>query len=183
MQPIQRLVRTLARLGSPEHYLFSISDLRAVVPDSSDSAFRNLLSRAVRDGLLARVCRGIYLYAKVDYPRGLVLFHAAARLRAGTFNYLSLETVLSDAGVISQVPINWITLMSSSRSNVVRCGDWGTIEYVHTDKAAKSLQGQLRYDRQCGLWRATVALAMQDMRATRRNLELVDWDVFDEMAQ
>ena len=29
-----------------------------------------------------------------------VLFHAAARLRAGEFNYISLETVLSDAGVM-----------------------------------------------------------------------------------
>ena len=181
MQPIQQLTRTLAEVGSAQHYLFALSDLRAVVPDTSESAFRSLLSRAVRDGLLMRICRGLYLYGKVDYPRGLVLFHAAARLRAGAFNYLSLETVLSDAGVISQIPINWITLMSSSRSNVIRCGDWGTIEYVHTDKPADTVQDELLYDRDCGLWRATVTLAMQDMRATRRSLDLIDWDALDEL--
>lgn len=181
MQPIQQLTRTLAEVASAQHYLFALSDLRAAVPDTSSSAFRSLLSRAVRDGLLTRVCRGLYLYGKADYPRGMVLFHAAARLRAGAFNYLSLETVLSDAGVISQIPINWITLISSARSNVIRCGDWGTIEYVHTDKQADAVQGELHYDRRCGLWRATVALAMQDMRATRRNLDLIDWDVLDEL--
>ena len=180
MQPIQRLTRTLAEVGSAEHYLFALSDLRAAVPDISDTAFRNLLSRAVRSGLLARVCRGLYLHG-ADYPRGLVLFHAAARLRADAFNYLSLETVLSDAGVISQIPINWITLMSSSRSSVIRCGDWGTIEYVHTDKPPDAIEDQLQYDRRYGLWRATVALAMQDMRATRRSLDLIDKDALDEL--
>lgn len=72
------------------------------------------------------------LYERVDYPRGLVLFHAAARLRASTFNYISLETSLSDAGVISQIPINWITLMSAGRSNNIGCGAWGSIEFVRT---------------------------------------------------
>ena len=61
--------------------------LRALLPALSDVALKTLLSRAVSEGHLARVCRGIYLYERVDYPRGLVLFHAAARLRASTFNY------------------------------------------------------------------------------------------------
>ena len=52
-------------------------------------------------------------YPRVSYPRGLVLFHAAARLRAGGFNYISQETALSDAGVISQVPINWISALKA----------------------------------------------------------------------
>ena len=180
MQPVQRLTRTLAQISSPEHYLFSLSDLRGAVPDISDTAFRKLLSRAVSGGLLTRICRGLYLHG-ADYPRGLVLFHAAARLRADAFNYLSLETILSEAGVISQIPLNWITLMSSSRSSVIRCGDWGTIEYVHTDKPPDAIQDQLQYDRRYGLWRASVALAMQDMRATRRNLDLIDKEVLNEL--
>ena len=53
---------------------------------------------------------------EVHYPSDLVLYHAAARLRADALCYLSLESVLSDAGVISQIPINWITLMTSGRS-------------------------------------------------------------------
>lgn len=181
MQPSKQLIRTLAELASAEHYLFGLADLRALLPALSEAAFKTLLSRAVSDGHLARVCRGLYLYERVDYPRGLLLFHAAARLRADTFNYLSLETALSDAGVVSQIPINWITLMSAGRSNIIRCGAWGTIEFVHTRKRPDDVAEQLRYDRRCHLWRASVALALQDMRATRRNMELIDWSVVNEL--
>jgi hypothetical protein len=110
----------------------------------------------------------------------LLLFHAAARLRADGFNYLSLETVLSDEGVISQVPVNWISVMSSGRSTVLACGRWGTIEFVHTRQRPEELAGQLSYDSRCRLWRASVPQALRDMRATHRNLELVDWSVAHE---
>ena len=180
MQSIKQLTRALGDLASPEHYLFTQTDLRAVLPALSDAALNTLLSRAVTEGHLARVCRGIYLYPRVDHPRGLLLFHAAARLRADTFNYISLETALSDVGVISQIPINRVTLMSSGRSNIIRCGSWGVIEFVHTSKRPDEIAEQLRYDQRCHLWRASVALALRDMRATRRNMDLIDWSVVNE---
>ncbi len=180
MQAIRQLTRALSDLASPEHCLFTQTDLRAVLPALTDAALKTLLSRAVTEGHLARVCRGIYLYPRVDHHRGLLLFHAAARLRADGFNYISLETALSDAGVISQIPINRITLMSSGRSNIIGCGSWGAIEFVHTGKRPDEIAGQLRYDARCHLWRATVAQALRDMRDTRRNMDLVDWSVVNE---
>jgi len=180
MQPIRQLALGLERLATSEHYLFTPDDLRALLPDLSDSAFKTLLSRAVSGGHLSRVCRGLYLYEGVDFPRGLLLFHAAARLRADAFNYISLETALSDAGVISQIPINWISLMSSGRSNTIRCGNWGTIEFVHTAKTPDAVASRLHYDSRCHLWRASVDLALQDMRATRRNMDLIDWSAVNE---
>ena len=180
MQPIKQLTRALADLATPEHYLFTRSDLCALFPGLSDTALKTLLSRAVTDGLLARVCRGIYLYERVDYPRGLVLFHAAARLRADTFNYISLETALSDAGVISQIPINCVTLMSAGRSNTIDCGAWGRIEFVHTRQHPADVAPQLHYDRRCHLWRASVTQALRDLRITQRSLDLVDWSVAHE---
>lgn len=180
MQPLKLLAKALGTLASADHYLFTGSDLSALLPGTTENALKTLLSRAVADGLLSRVCRGLYLYERVDFPRGLVLFHAAARLRADTFNYVSLETALSDAGAISQVPIQWITLMSAGRSNVIRCGAWGTIEFVHTCKVPELVASHLHYDSRCHCWRASLALAMQDMRATRRSLDLVDWGVVNE---
>lgn len=174
MQPLSFLTRTLAELAGIDHYLFTPADLHALLPAHSDPAFRTLLGRAVANGDLIRVCRGIYLYPRANYQRGLVLFHAAARLRADGFNYLSLETALSDAGLISQIPMNWITLMSSGRSSTVQCGDWGTIEFVHTAQQPAELAGELEYDSRCHLWRASVQQALRDMRATRRNMELID---------
>lgn len=179
-QPTRRLMRDLARLASKERYLFTPDDLRALVPDLSDGAYKTLLSRAVSQGHLARVCRGLYLFEPVNPSGGLVLFHAAARLRATQFNYISLETALSDSGVISQIPINWITLMSSGRSSRISCGRWGTIEFVHTRQKPQDLVRDVHYDSRCRLWRATPKQALRDMKAAKRSMDLIDWSVANE---
>ena len=179
MQPTKKLEKALASLADAEHYLFASSDFEAALAGRRGLAV--VLCRAQKAGLLKRVCRGIYLYPRVNYPRGMVLFHAAARLRASGFNYLSLETTLSDAGVISQVPINWITLMSSGRSQVVDCGDFGRIEFVHTAQLPGEVAEELTYDPERRLWRASVRLALRDMRATRRTQDLVNPEVAREL--
>lgn len=181
MQPIRQLMQNLATLANPEHCLFTSSDLRALLPNLSESAFKTLLSRAVQERHLARICRGLYLYEQAAPTHGLLLFHAAAHLRADNFNYISLETVLSDAGVISQIPINRISIMSSGRSNNIACGRWGTIEFVHTRQLPAKLANQLNYDVRCRMWRATVSLALRDMRATHRSMDLIDWSMAHEL--
>lgn len=180
VQPMRRLLQHLAKLASPERYLFTPDDLRALVPDLADGAYRTLLARIAAEGPLIRVCRGLYLFEPVAPNDGLLLFHAAARLRARQFNYISLETALSDCGIISQIPINWITLMSSGRSSRISCGRWGTIEFVHTRQKPEDLQSHLSYDARCRLWRATAPQALRDMRAAKRDLDLIDWSVVDE---
>jgi hypothetical protein len=97
-----------------------------------------------------------------------------------SLNYLSLETVLSDAGVISQMPVARIMVMSSARASVVDCGVWGSIEFVRTWQNPADLAGQLTFDAQCHMWRASVPQALRDMRATHRSLDLVDWSVAHE---
>jgi predicted transcriptional regulator of viral defense system len=179
MQPLRQLSETLRSLADREHCVFAPSDLAAAVPGCGQLPV--LLSRATKAGLLRRVCRGIYHFPVPDYPASNLLFHAAARLRAGEFNYISLETVLSEAGVISQLPMNWITLMTSGRSHVVDCGDYGHIEFVHTAQRPEDIGGELAYDAERHLWRASVRQALRDMKATRRSMELVDEEVAREL--
>lgn len=179
MQPLKQLTQVLQSLADRDHCVFSPSDLAAAVPECGQLAV--LLSRATKAGVLKRVCRGIYFYPVPDYPAGNLLFHAAARLRAGEFNYISLETALSDAGIISQVPMNWITLISSGRSHVVDCGDFGHIEFVHTARRPEALSGELAYDADRHLWRASVRQALRDMKVTRRSMELVDQEAVHEL--
>lgn len=180
MQSIKTLANWLLNNTDHEHYLFTLFDMRPLFPQLSDSAFKALMSRAVRSGLLVRLCRGIYLYKPALAKDGLLLYHAAALLRADKFNYISLETVLSDVGVISQIPLNWISIMSSGRSSIISCGEFGTIEYVHTRQEPKLLMPQVTYDHHCGLWRANVHLAIRDMKATRRDCDLIDWSIVNE---
>jgi hypothetical protein len=180
MQPMKYLAEWLAQHANSEHYLFTLQGLRSLFPAMSTLTFKTLLSRTVTTGYLKRVCRGLYLYQRALPPSGLLLFHAAALLRANEFNYISLETALSDAGVISQIPINWISLMSSGRSNIISCGEFGTIEFVHTRQRPGQLGKQLTYDANCRLWRASVSLALRDMKVTHRNCDLIDWDIANE---
>lgn len=179
MQPLKQLTQVLQSLADRDHCVFAPSDLAAAVPGCGQLAV--LLSRATKAGVLKRVCRGIYFYPVPDYPAGNLLFHAAARLRAGEFNYISLETALSDAGIISQVPMNWVTLLSSGRSHVVDCGDYGHIEFVHTARRPEALSGELVYDADRHLWRASVRQALRDMKVTRRSMELVDQEAVHEL--
>ena len=175
MQPIRQLTNTISELANPQACLFTPADLRSVLPNHSDAAFKTLLSRAVSEGHLTRLCRGLYLYEKARPDRGLVLPYAAAKLRPLGLNYLSLETALSDAGVISQIPMNRIMVMSSGRSAVIDCGRFGSIEFVKTRQRPDELVGNLTYDPMARLWRASVKQALRDMRATHRNLDLIDW--------
>jgi len=180
VQPIRQLLNALNKLATPQACLFAPGDLRSLLPQLSDAAYKTLLSRAVSEGHLERVCRGLYLYQPAKPDRGLLLHHAVSKLRPLALNYLSLESVLSDAGVISQMPINRITVMSSGRTSTMDCGAWGSIEFVHTDQQAQALAGQLQYDARCRLWRASVAQALRDMKATHRNLDLIDWNTVHE---
>jgi hypothetical protein len=180
LHPIRQFIDELGQLASPQACLFTPTDLRALLPNHSDIAFKTLLSRAVKDGQLQRVCRGLYLYEKAKPDHGKILFNAVSKLRPLALNYLSLESALSDAGLISQVPMNRITVMSSGRSSVFDCGKWGSIEFVKTKQKPNELTANLIYDPRYGLWRASVHQALRDMRATQRCHDLIDLEASRE---
>ena len=182
MQAIKQLTDILDSAPlSHDCAFFTLSDLRSILPKLSADAFKALLSRAAKKNTLKRICRGLYSYPSRCNTTGLELYHAAARLRAHEFNYISLESVLSDAGVISQIPMHWITIMSSGRSQIIDCKELGHIEFIHTKKKPETLVDKLSYDKQCHLWRSNISLALDDMTATKRNLDLIDWSIANEL--
>jgi len=173
MQPVRVIESVLRSLSSPDGYIFSVADLASILPDHDRSSLKMVLSRAVRSGILVRACHGLYIPADTR-PNGRELFHIAAKLRAGYFNYISQETVLSDFGIISQIPIQRITIMSSGSSGEVNCGRYGTIEFTHTKRSLTELSPSLAFDAGRRLLCASPRLAWEDLRAARRNLQLVD---------
>ncbi len=54
MQPIRQLMNTISELASPQACLFTPADLRSILPNHSDAAFKTLLSRAVGKGNLGQ---------------------------------------------------------------------------------------------------------------------------------
>lgn len=175
MQPIQGLEQwLLASHSNGAGCLYTAASFRSLFPDLSQGAYRAVIHRAEKRGLLERVCQGIYQYAGAPDNSGLILFHAAALLRARHFNYISLETVLSEAGLISQIPMAWITVVSGGRSAQIGCGRFGTIEFVHTKRPMSRVIDDLSYDAACHLFRASPGLALADMqRFNRPTIDLV----------
>jgi len=176
-------MRELRRLTGRTDRIFALTDLRCLLPEHSEAAFRPLVSRIVKRGDLIRLCRGIYMFPDCELRGGALLGRVVALLRADCFNYLSLETVLSEAGIISQVPLSGIAVMSSGRSNVISCGDYGVIDIVHTQKTPEALRGDLTYDSGYGLWRASPEQALRDIRDTHRDTGLVNWEIASELVR
>lgn len=180
MQPIMTIQNGLSKIPERNRKVFALTDLRALLPELNEGAFKSVVTRLEGRGGIVRICRGIYVLPDCDLRGSELLGSVAARLRAGQFNYLSLETVLSDAGIISQIPVNRIMLMSSGRSNVISCGAYGSIEFVHTRKTAEKLAAELSYDAKHQLWRASIPLALRDMKDTRRDTGLVNEEIANE---
>ncbi len=180
MQPIKTLTKWLQQHTGSENYLFTLHDLQPVCSTISNTAFKTLLSRAVKQGILERVCRGLYAFNGASNSNGLLLFHAAAYIRSNEFNYISLETALSGAGIISQIPLAHVTIMSSGRSNKIPCGNFGTIEFIHTSCKPTEIMDRLIYDETHRLWRANPKLAFEDMKKTHRDCSLINRDILNE---
>jgi hypothetical protein len=174
MQSLRKLREVLGFLADKDHYLFSVSDFYSLFPDMGVEALRVLLGRAAKAKVLRRFCRGLYLCPGAGYHKGFELYHAASRLREESFCYLSMESVLSEGGLISQIPLAWITVMTTGRSGIISCSSWGSIEFIHTKKRFDYLEPHLTYDHRYRMWRASVHLALKDMRTTKRSMDLVD---------
>lgn len=183
MQPIRNLEEILWKYSTPDCFLYSPDDLRIFFPGMTEPALMKLLSRAVATGILERVCKGIYLYPRVAYQSSKVLHMVACKLRAGCFNYISLESVLCAHSIISQQMLSWLTVMTTGRSNIIDCGRFGSIEFIHTMKSGSALKNHLNIDRWSGMMVADVHLAMEDEKDCRRkSLGLVDWDLYNEIS-
>lgn len=184
MRLIETLKKWLLENADDQHYLFTSMDFRAIFPQISNASFRAILSKAVASGLLTRICKGVYLYKPTYHQDDCLLFRVVQALRGGNFNYISLETALSEYGVIAndnykwlpaKTNYNWISIMSSGCGNKVSCGEFGTIEFIHTNQKPDDIKDHLIHHDKYGLWQADITLAISDMKRTRRNCDCIDW--------
>lgn len=166
--------RILAGWNRRGRDVFNLSDLRKMFRDDSGKTFSEGLGRLVKNGLLERVARGVYVNPLSSIPRADLLERIAVTLRRGEYNYVSLESALSQYGVISQVPLGYLTVMTTGRKGLYRTAH-GTIEFTHTERPATDILDSMRPTGR-PLRMATPAAALRDLRRVGRNLHLVDAD-------
>lgn len=166
------LQEALSEWDKRGRYVFSHHDLRRLFPDESAKAFEKSLMRMVGHGLLARASRGIYVNPHASSDDGYAIEHIAKALRPGEYNYVSLESALSEHGAISQIPIDRLTVMTTGRKGTYRTR-YGTIEFTHTKRALEDVLESMRAAPNRPLRVATLEAARRDLRRSGRNLHLM----------
>jgi predicted transcriptional regulator of viral defense system len=158
--------------------VYTKSDLRKIFPDDSERALMDGIDRMVRSKVLERPAKGIYVYALSQQPRTHLLYEVARALRRGCYTYLSMESALSEFGVISQVPSGHHTFVTTGRKSEFKT-DYGTIEFTRTTRDPAEFVPDL-IDNGRPLPIASVERAIKDLRRAGRNLTMVQEDELRE---
>lgn len=169
MEAIHKLAE-LDRLGV---YVLTKGDLAKAFPAEREKAFEKSLQRLVSDGILQRVTKGTYVNSMAKSIKGNVIEDIAAVLRRGHYSYLSRESMLSEYGVISQVPMSRITLMTTG-ANGVYDTPYGTIEFTHTKRRPAQLIRRTVGVKGRPLRLATREAALNDLVRAGRNVNMID---------
>jgi predicted transcriptional regulator of viral defense system len=167
------LIGVLREMEEAGRYIFTRQHLARLFPDDEPSAFAGSLERLVRDGLLLRISRGLYLNPHARLDRSYVLEQIAIFMRRGCFNYVSLESVLSEFGAISQAPVDRLTVMTTGRRGTYRT-PFGVIEFTHTKRSREDILQSTRRLEGRPLRVATLQAAWRDLKRVGRNTEMVD---------
>ena len=152
---------------------------RVILAGESARAVEKTIAVAVRDGVLIRLCRGIYACRYALAGRS-VRQEAVLRLRPRSFSYISLETALSHWGVVSQATLGAVTAMTSGRSGRFDT-PYGGIDLTHTGKAFADVAADLVPPEKpwMELPVAKPRLATRDLVRVGRNTDLIMWDELD----
>lgn len=153
-------------------YVFTLADLSKIFAEDNPKTLKAGLNRRVKEGVLTRPVRGVYLFNYAHSRDGHTIEHIARALRRGEYNYISLESALSEYGVISQIPIDRITVMTTGRKGTYHT-PFGTVEFTHTKRSQQDiLAGIVQADRPLRI--ATPECALRDLKRVGRNIHLVN---------
>ncbi|MEK7202762.1 MAG: type IV toxin-antitoxin system AbiEi family antitoxin domain-containing protein [Patescibacteria group bacterium] len=141
----------IAQLGE---IIFHAKDLANLWQIKSQNTLHTALSRYVKKGLLFRIYRGFYAIKPIEnidsYLLGIRSLHAYA--------YISTETILAKAGIISQV-IDKITFISSKSTKFKIGNNW----YISRKLADKFLFNPAGINEKNGIMFACYERAVADM--------------------
>lgn len=166
------MIRRLAELDRRGVYVLARRDIEKLFPDESEKAMEKSLQRLVTDGLLQRVAKGLYVNPAASSKNRWIAEEVAKALRPGCLSYVSLESILSEYGAISQIPIDRMTVMTTGRSGLHKT-PFGTIEFTHTKRARSAILGRTFAPKGRPLRIATRSAAVRDLLRVGRNANML----------
>lgn len=173
------LRKQLRRMDLRKQWLFTRAHFQILFPGESEETLKKSLARHVDNRSLIRVAQGIYANPdSKNIPMNSLEF-IVAYLRPLDFNYVSTESVLVPHGIISQMPENYLMVMTTGRSRIYKT-PFGTIEFTHTKKSREVLRANTVLNPESGIRVATIEQAYKDLKRIGRSLDLVDLDELEE---
>ncbi len=170
------LLYRLSPLERKGIFVYSRRELEKLFPEDDEKAMEKGLQRMCKDGLLVRAARGVYVFGPAaTRHRGWMIEHVAQALRPGEFNYVSLESILSEYGVISQIPMDRLTVMTTGAKGTHQT-PFGVIEFTHTRRSIPDLLDRTLAVEGRPLRIAKKQAAIQDLRRVGRNVDMMDMD-------
>lgn len=173
------LTNVLYALDKRGVYAIARPQLAKYFPSDNPKAFAEGLNRMVREGLLVRAAKGVFVNPRAHSFDSRAIEHIARCLRPGHYSYVSLESALSEYGVISQIPMDRVTIMTTGRSGVIKT-PYGVIEFTHTKQDMSTILDSTVWQEGRPLRIATKQAAYRDLKHARRNLHLVDTEMLEE---
>ena len=170
-------VRVLAEFDRKHPPVFTKYDLAHLFPHVRQQTLDATLNRLVKNEILIRGARGVYVNALSAHLDGHTIEHIARALRRGRHNYVSLESALSRYDAISEIPMQ-LNVMTTGRSGIFRT-PFGAIEFTHTSRPAGTII-DATVDVRRPLRLATRMTAYRDLAHVGRNLDLVDREALHE---
>ena len=172
----RKVMQKLVEMDRRGLWAYTPATFSALLGDPKQNYLKLLMKRLTDQDVLMRAARGVYVNPHArsmpdDVRTGLVRY-----LRPREITYASLESKLSEAGVISQVTtaLTCMTTGSPGRFDT----PWGAIEFTHTDR--NIVVGTDVHARDDGVLEATVKRAARDLRRVGRNTNLIDEETLAE---
>ncbi len=162
--------------------VFSVRDIRKMFPERSHKTLAAGLRRLVNQGLLERAARGVYVNPLSRLSKRYLIEKVAVCLRRGEYSYVSLESALSEYGVISQIPMSRITVMTTGRSATIHT-PYGVIEFTHTRRSPVDILSNTLIMENRPLRVARVETALRDLRRVGRNLDMVNLEYYEDILE
>lgn len=133
----------------------------------------------VDDRILTRAACGLYVNPAASSRNRWIAEEVAKALCPGCLSYVSLESILSEYGVISQIPMNRLTLMRTGASGLIET-PYGIVEFTHTERGVADIARHTMAAKGRPLRIATRQAAVRDLLRVGRNVNMM---MLDELAE
>jgi hypothetical protein len=170
------LINKLAWADSVGIWAFTPPSFSALMGGIDPDYLKLMMKRLSDQGVLTRAARGIYVNPAARSTPADVRRHLVRFLRPREISYVSLESKLSEAGIISQIPTTLTCMTTGSPGRFET--PWGAVEFTHTDRKIEI--GTDVVVQEDGTLEATIRTAVRDLRRVGRNLDLIDAEILGD---